>query len=113
MQKLIGILKMIVDCGVEELGVKGSLRQGSIPTKPRFRSVPDVAVLNSQIPLLAGLLIKYRRLPRGFLWNTSLPSLGCWLFSFLKSEFHGNNQIKIELQWKMIFYKKREDKAYL
>ena len=48
---------MIVDCGVEELGVEGSLRQGSIPTKPRFRSVPDVAVLNSQIPLLAGLLI--------------------------------------------------------
>ena len=43
MQKLIGILKMIVDCGVEELGVEGSLRQGSIPTKPRFRSVPDVA----------------------------------------------------------------------
>ena len=40
-----------------------------IPTKPRSRSVPDVMVLNSQIPLLAGLLIKYQRLPRGFFWN--------------------------------------------
>ena len=30
------------------------------------------------VSLLAKLLIKYRRLPRGFLWNTSLPSLvGC------------------------------------
>ena len=27
---------------------KGRLRQGSIPTKPRFRSVPDVAVLSAQ-----------------------------------------------------------------
>ncbi len=26
----------------------GTLRQGSIPTKPRFRSVPDVVVLNSR-----------------------------------------------------------------
>ena len=57
---------------------KGSLRQGSIPKKPRFRSVPDVMVLNSQ--LLAELLIKYQRLPRGFFWNTSLPSLVCQLF---------------------------------
>ena len=45
-----------------------------IPTKPRSRSVPDVAVLNSQIPLLAGLLIKYQRLPRGFFWNSLLAS---------------------------------------
>ena len=44
--------------------MKGALRQGSIPTKPRFRYVPDVMVLNSQ--LLAELLIKYQRLPRGF-----------------------------------------------
>ncbi len=29
------------------LKVKGALRQGSIPAKPRFRSVPDVTVLNS------------------------------------------------------------------
>ena len=70
--------------------VKGALRQGSIPTKPRFRSVPDVAVLSSQ-PLL-GLFAKCRRLPRGFFWNTSLPPLGCGcstlLFEFwiLKSE---------------------------
>ena len=55
--------------------VEGSLRQGRIPAKPRFRSVPDVVVLNSQ--LLTELLIKYQRLPRGFLWNTSLPSLVC------------------------------------
>ncbi len=27
---------------------KGTLRQGRIPSKPRSRSVPDVAVLNSQ-----------------------------------------------------------------
>ena len=47
--------------------MKGALRQGSIPTKPRFRSVPDVMVLNSQP--LTGLLIKYQRLPRGFFWN--------------------------------------------
>ncbi len=32
------------------------------------------------VPLLAELLIKCRRLPRGFLWNTSLPSLVCGLF---------------------------------
>ncbi len=31
-----------------EIKVKGSLRQGTIPTKPRFRSVPDVAVLSAQ-----------------------------------------------------------------
>ncbi len=37
------------------LGIKGSLRQGSIPSKPRSRSVPDVMVLNSQP--LSGLLI--------------------------------------------------------
>ncbi len=58
---------------IEYIWNKGALRRGSIPTKPRFRSVPDVAVLNLQ--LLTELLIKCRRLPRGFLWNTSLPSL--------------------------------------
>ncbi len=31
-------------------------------------------------PLLAELLIKYQRLPRGFFRNTSLPSLVRWLF---------------------------------
>ena len=70
----------IGDCGSQ----KGTLRQGSIPAKPRFRSVPDVVVLNSRT--LTGLLIKCRRLPRGFFWNTSLPPLGGWLFCFLKSE---------------------------
>ena len=30
------------------------------------------------VSLLAKRLIKCRRLPRGFLWNTSLPSLGCY-----------------------------------
>ncbi len=65
---------------------RAALRQGGIPTKPRSRSVPDVVVLNSQIPLLAGLLIKYQRLPRGFLWNTSLPPLIGWLFYFKKRE---------------------------
>ena len=60
-------------------GLKGREREGSIPTKPRFRSVPDVAVLNSLNP--EGSLIKCRRLPRGFLWNTSLPPLvGCSAF---------------------------------
>ena len=34
----------IGDCGSQ----KGTLRQGSIPAKPRFRSVPDVAVLSAQ-----------------------------------------------------------------
>ena len=57
--------------------VKGVASARNVPTKPRFRSVPDVMVLNSQIPLLAGLLIKYQRLPRGFFWNRSLLSLGC------------------------------------
>ncbi len=62
---------------------KGSQRGGTIPTKPRFRSVPDVAVLNSQIPLLAGLLIKYQRLPRGFFWNSFLLSASFLFFSVL------------------------------
>jgi len=31
---------------------EGTLRQGSIPPKPRFRSVPDVAVLNSRFRFL-------------------------------------------------------------
>ncbi len=64
---------------LEHILARGTLRQKSIPTKPRSRSVPDVVVLNSQIPLLAGLLIKYQRLPRGFFRNRFLPSLlvGC------------------------------------
>ena len=33
------VYKCIGDCGSQ----KGALRQGTIPTKPRFRSVPDVA----------------------------------------------------------------------
>ncbi len=37
--------------------VKGALRQGSIPTKPRFRSVPDVAVLNSLFRFLRNCLL--------------------------------------------------------
>ena len=39
-------------------------------------------------PLPAELLIKYQRLPRGFFWNSYLPPLVCWLFCFLKKEFH-------------------------
>mgnify|MGYP006879969233 CR=1 FL=1 len=62
---------------------KGSLRKATIPTKPRFRSVPDVAVLNSLNP--EGSLIKCRRLPRGFLWNTSLPPLFIGYFTFGKA----------------------------
>ncbi len=58
-------VKVIYNC-LENILVKGSLWQGTILTKPRSRSVPDVAVLNSQNPLFAGLLIKCRRLPRGF-----------------------------------------------
>ena len=46
-------------------------QERSIPTKPRFRSVPDVTVLNSQ--LFTELLIKCRRLPRGFFWNRNPP----------------------------------------
>ncbi len=65
---------------------KGALRKESIPTKPRSRSVPDVAVLNSQPHFPAELLIKYQRLLRGFFWNTFFPSLVCWLFYFLKSD---------------------------
>ncbi len=49
---------------------KGSRRKERFPTKPRSRSVPDVAVLNSQP--LSGLLIKYQRLPRGFFWKSFL-----------------------------------------
>ncbi len=49
---------------------KGSQRGGTIPTKPRSRSVPDVAVLNSR--RVTAPLIKYQRLPRGFFWNSFL-----------------------------------------
>ena len=54
---------------------EGRLWGRPIPTKPRSRSVPDVAVLNSQPRFPAELLIKYQRLPRGFFWNRSLPLL--------------------------------------
>ncbi len=53
--------------------VKGSLRKDIFPTKPRFRSVPNVMVLNSQP--LTELLIKCQRLPRGFFWNDVFPPL--------------------------------------
>ncbi len=69
-------------------GERGTLRQGTLPTKPRFRSVPDVAVLNSQP--LTGLLIKYQRLPRGFFWKSALPPLVDWLFYFLKRDVHNS-----------------------
>ena len=49
-------------------------RGRNVPTKPRSRSVPDVAVLNSQPRFPAELLIKYQRLPRGFFWNHFFPS---------------------------------------
>jgi len=52
---------------------EGRLWGRPIPTKPRSRSVPDVAVLNSQPRFPAELLIKYQRLPRGFFWNRSSP----------------------------------------
>ncbi len=45
-------------------------------------------------PLFAELLIKYQRLPRGFLWNTSLPPLVDWLFCFLKNESQDNYGIE-------------------
>jgi len=61
-------LKKKIKVSLENILTKGSSRQGSIPAKPRFRSVPDVMVLNSQP--LTELLIKYQRLPRGFFWNT-------------------------------------------
>ena len=48
-------------------------RGRNVPTKPRSRSVPDVAVLNSRT--LTGLLIKYQRLPRGFFGNHFFPSV--------------------------------------
>ena len=70
----------------------GSRFPEKYPCQTRSRSVPDVAVLNSQP--LTGLLIKYQRLPRGFLWNTSLPPLNYRLFYFLKRKFRGNNRIE-------------------
>ena len=50
------------------------LGQGTIPTKPRFRSVPDVADTKFAAPLLAELLIKCQRLPRGFFWKERLAA---------------------------------------
>ena len=37
--------------------MKFRLRQGTIPTKPRFRSVPDVMVLNSPFRFLRNCLL--------------------------------------------------------
>ena len=54
------------DKNMKHLNNKTEYRQ------PRFRSVPDVAVLSAQ-PVR--LFAKCRRLPRGFFWNTSLPKL--------------------------------------
>ena len=58
--------------------VKGSPREATIPTKPRFRSVPDVMVLNSR--RVTAPLIKYQRFPRGFFWNRCFSGLVYWLF---------------------------------
>ena len=35
-------------------------------------------------PLLAKLLIKYQRLPRGFFWNRFVPALVCSIDNFTK-----------------------------
>ncbi len=46
-----------------------------------------------------GSLIKCRRLPRGFFWNTSLPPLIGWLFYFLKKEsYHKLRNISEEIR---------------
>ncbi len=42
---------------IGEFKNKGSLWQGSIPAKPRFHSVPDVAVLNSLFRFLRNCLL--------------------------------------------------------
>ena len=60
---------------------------GKYPTKTRSRSVPDVAVLNSQ-PLTV-LLIKYQRLPRVFFWNTSLPQAAFFSWASLRGVIEG------------------------
>ena len=52
--------------------MKGALRQGSIPTKPRFRSVPEVMVLNSQS--LAELLINGQASSKGLLMEYFLAA---------------------------------------
>ena len=62
-----------MDKGRERFG--GSRWQDTIPTKPRSRSVPDVADTKFAVSLLAKQLIKCRRLPRGFFWNSILPAL--------------------------------------
>ena len=73
---------MVIIQGVGIWGIvfigEGSRFLRDIPQQTRFRSVPDVMVLNSQS--LTGLLIKYQRLPRDFFWNTSSPVLVRWLF---------------------------------
>ena len=63
----------------------------NVPTKPRFRSVPDVMVLNSQP--LSGLLIKYQRLPRDFFWNHFSPMLVCRIGKFVKYLVASSNTI--------------------
>ena len=52
--------------------VKNYLGEAALSLRVRLRGTKFA------VSLLAKPLIKYRRLPRGFLWNTSLPSLvGC------------------------------------
>ena len=63
------IADIMRNCSVESQFIE------NIPRQTRFRSVPDVVVLNSQ--LLAKLLIKCQRLPRGFFWNDVFPPLVC------------------------------------
>ena len=54
---MVGLYRLDLRC-IDQIyiDIKGSLRQESIPTKPRFRSVPDVAVLNSLFRLRNGSL---------------------------------------------------------
>ncbi len=53
---------------------KGSLRQESIPTKTRFRSVPDVTDTKFAAPLLAELLINGQASSKGLLLEYCLAS---------------------------------------
>ena len=70
---------MVIIQGVGIWGIvfigEGSRFLRDIPQQTRFRSVPDVMDTKFAAPLLAELLIKCQRLPRGFLWNTSFPVL--------------------------------------
>ena len=64
------------------LGIKGGATARKYSIKAALRSRRNGTKF--AVSLLAKLLIKCRRLPRGFLWNTSLPSLVDWLFYFWK-----------------------------